>query len=168
MLYAICADWLIACDYVKARLGWIEWDLEMPHRFRSKGDSIDNSLSRLHTWRRVLPVYREMVTETLEQSLPAAGRLTSSPELSTEPGLDDVRRDFQRVLNALDELLSRVDRSTAVVMAEITIEDSRRQMQENHNLARLAWLATTFLPLSYITGLFSMQNDIADIRKTFG
>jgi hypothetical protein len=51
-IYTICAEWLIVCDYVKARLSQIEWELEMPRLFRSKGDAIDTSLKRLHTWRR--------------------------------------------------------------------------------------------------------------------
>ncbi|KAJ4359537.1 uncharacterized protein N0V89_000092 [Didymosphaeria variabile] len=164
MLFTVCAEWLVVCDYIKARLAQIEWELEKPSLFRSKGDIIDNSLKRLHTWRRVLPTYREMVTETLDQALPAAARLTSP----SGSAFADITPDFERVLNTLNELQARVDRLTSIVTAEITIEDSRRGLQENHNLARLTWLATTFIPLSFVTGLFSMQNDISDMKVTFG
>ena len=77
-IYTICAEWLVVCDYVKSRLSQIEWELEMPDVFRSKGDVIDTSLKRLHTWRRQIPVFREMLKETLEEALPAAVRLTTS------------------------------------------------------------------------------------------
>lgn len=170
-VYTLCAEWLVVCDYVKARLGQIEWELEKPNRFRSKGDIIDNSLHRLHTWRRVLPVFREMVTETLEQALPAAARLTSLslPHDNAEnDAFADIIADYRRVLNALNELQARVDRLTSVVTSEISIEDSRRGLQENHNLARLTWLATTFIPLTFVSGLFSMQNDISTMKTTFG
>ncbi|KAF2260860.1 hypothetical protein CC78DRAFT_471907 [Lojkania enalia] len=132
-LFTICAEWLVVCDYVKARLSQIEWELEKPSLFRSQGDHIDTSLKRLHTWRRVIPVFREM-----------------------------------RVQRALDELQSRVDRLSSVVTAEISIEDARRGLEENHNLARLTWLATIFIPLSYVSGLFSMAEDISTMRETFG
>lgn len=47
-LYTICADWLVICEYLKARLSQIDWELEKPSVFRSKGDIIDSSLRRLH------------------------------------------------------------------------------------------------------------------------
>jgi hypothetical protein len=47
-LYTICADWLVVCEYLKARLSQIDWELEKPSVFRSKGDIIDSSLRRLH------------------------------------------------------------------------------------------------------------------------
>jgi Mg2+ and Co2+ transporter CorA len=200
-LYTICAEWLVVCDYVKARLSQIEWELEMPDLFRSKGDVIEDSLRRLHTWRRQIPVFREMVTETLEQALPAAARLTSTrPMPSFAPnsplsaidtrslltdtsvinfedvsGYEDIIPDFRRVLAAVNELQERVDRLTDIVTSEIGIEDSRRGLEdsrrgleENHNMARLTWLATIFIPLSFISSMYSMNEDISALKTTYG
>jgi len=170
-LYLVCAEWLVVCDYAKARLGQIEWELEKPDRFRPKGDVIDTSLKRLHTWRRMLPVFREMVTETLEQALPAAARLSSVAQPGTSAqndGFQDIAAEYQRVLSALNELQARTDRLTSVVTSEMSIEDSRRGLQENHNLARLTWLATIFIPLTFVSGLFSMQNELPALKTTFG
>ncbi|KAF2031733.1 hypothetical protein EK21DRAFT_99466 [Setomelanomma holmii] len=200
-LYTICAEWLIVCDYVKARLSQIEWELEMPDLFRSKGDVIESSLRRLHTWRRQIPVFREMVTETLEQALPAAARLTSTrPMASIAPnsplsaintpsiltdmpiinfedvsGYEEILPDFRRVLAAVNELQERVDRLTGIVTSEIGIEDSRRGLEdsrrgleENHNMARLTWLATIFIPLSFISSMYSMNEDVTALKTTYG
>ncbi|KAF1836636.1 hypothetical protein BDW02DRAFT_222005 [Decorospora gaudefroyi] len=192
-IYTICAEWLVVCDYVKARLSQIEWELEMPRLFRSKGDAIDSSLKRLHTWRRQIPVFREMVTETLEHALPVAARLTaSSPQSTMAPnsplsytapsglsdkiiinfenldGFEDIVPDFRRVLAAVNELQERVDRLTSIVTSEISIEDSRRGLEENHNMARLTWLATIFIPLTFISGLYSMNESVAELRTTYG
>jgi Mg2+ and Co2+ transporter CorA len=193
-LYTICAEWLVVCDYVKARLSQIERELEMPRLFRSKGDAIDKSLKRLHTWRRQIPIFKDMVTETLEHALPAAARLTSStPMASTAPnsplsafgnrsmltdtfvinfddltGYEDIVPDFRRVLVAVNVLQERVDRLTGIVTSEIGIEDSRRGLQENHNMARLTWLATIFIPLSFISSMYSMNEDITSLRTTYG
>lgn len=194
-LYTICAEWLIVCDYVRARLSQIEWELEMPRLFRSKGDAIDTSLKRLHTWRRQIPVFREMVKETLEHALPAAARLTTrAPDpnasgLPTSPvsispkspfsddlvinfdkvdGFEDIVPDFRRILAAINELQERVDRLTGIVTSEISIEDSRRGLEENHNMARLTWLATIFIPMTFISGLYSMNESVADLKDTYG
>ncbi|CAG5183779.1 uncharacterized protein ALTATR162_LOCUS10750 [Alternaria atra] len=190
-IYTICAEWLIVCDYVRARLSQIEWELEMPRLFRSKGDAIDTSLKRLHTWRRQIPVFREMVTETLEHALPAAARLTTpSSQYSAAPnsplsvrsvisenlainfenveGFEDIVPDFKRVLAAVNELQERVDRLTSIVTSEISIEDSRRGLEENHNMARLTWLATIFIPLTFISGLYSMNESVSALKTTYG
>jgi Mg2+ and Co2+ transporter CorA len=190
-IYTICAEWLIVCDYVKARLSQIEWELEMPRLFRSKGDAIDTSLKRLHTWRRQIPVFREMVIETLEHALPAAARLTkpsSQPSMApTSPlsvrstlsnkfvidfdnleGFEDIVPDFKRVLAAVNILQERVDRLTSIVTSEISIEDSRRGLEENHNMARITWLATIFIPLTFISGLYSMNESVEALKTTYG
>ncbi|KAL5121807.1 hypothetical protein ACEQ8H_000022 [Pleosporales sp. CAS-2024a] len=190
-LYTICAEWLVVCDYVKTRLSQIERELEMPRLFRSKGDAIDSSLGRLHTWRRQIPVFKEMVTETLEHALPAAARLAASRSTSFAApisplsvqsvltdnavinfddltGYEDIVPDFRRVLAAVNMLQERVDRLTAIVTSEIGIEDSRRGLNENHNMARLSWLATIFIPLSFICSMYSMNEDVAALSATYG
>lgn len=190
-LYTICAEWLVVCDYVKTRLSQIERELEMPRLFRSKGDAIDTSLSRLHTWRRQIPIFREMVTETLDHALPAAARLAASPSapfttpnsplstrsILTDPGVinfedltgyEDIVPDFRRVLAAINVLQERVDRLTGIVTSEIGIEDSRRGLKESHSMARLSWLATIFIPLSFISSMYSMNEDITALKTTFG
>jgi hypothetical protein len=194
-LYTICAEWLVVCDYAKARLSQIERELEMPRLFRSKGDAIDTSLKRLHTWRRQIPIFREMVKETLEDALPAAARLAPPPTAAftapTSPistyskrsvltenkpvilsddltGYEDIVPDFLRVLAAIEILQQRVDRLTDIVTSEINIEDSRRGLKENHNMARVTWLATIFIPLSFISSFYSMNEDVASMRTTYG
>jgi Mg2+ and Co2+ transporter CorA len=194
VLYTICAEWLVVCDYVKTRLSQIERELEMPRLFRSKGDAIEASLTRLHTWRRQIPVFKEMVTETLQYALPAAARLAASPSTrSIAPnsplsafsnrslvidtdginfedftGYEDIAPDFLRVSKAIDVLQERVDRLTDIVTSEINIEDSRRGLVENHNMARLTWLATVFIPLSFISSMYSMNEDISALKTTYG
>lgn len=76
--------------------------------------------------------------------------------------------DFESVSSQMKELQDRTDRLTSVVMAAISIEDSRRGLQENKNVARLTWLATVFIPLTFISGFFSMQSDISSLKNTFG
>jgi hypothetical protein len=161
-LYTSCAEWLVMCDYINGRLSQIEWELEMPAIFRPKDSMIDSLLKRLATWRRQIPVMREMVTEALEQSLPAAERLAQS-----QKEVENIRPDFERVLRLLKELQNRVDLLTGYVNSAISIEDTKQSLSEGHGVARLSWLAMIFVPLTFITGLFSMTDDLASLEKTY-
>ena len=175
-LYTICAEWLIVCDYVRTRLSQIEWEIEMPEVFRekekddvrSKSEIIADSLKRLHTWRRHIPVFRDMVTEAIQQALPAAERLTAPASVSAHTAFNDVKPDFDRILEKIKELQDRVDRLTAIVTSEINIEDSKQSKEDNHNLTRLTWLATTFIPLSFVSAFFSMNESVAELKYTYG
>lgn len=176
-LYTICAEWLLVCDYVKTRLSQIEWEVELPKTFRrpaddtrSKSDVIADSLQRLHTWRRHIPVFRDMVTEALDQALPAVVRLTSHlhGDEAAAKALDEVKPDFERVLKSLEELQDRVNNLTGVVTSEINLNDSHQAIEDNHNLTRLTWLATIFIPLSFVSAFFSMNESVADLKYTYG
>jgi hypothetical protein len=76
------------------------------------------------------------------------------------------RADFARVLSYLEEYQSRIDRLTTVVAAVITIKDSRRGLEDNRNLARLTLLGFLYIPLSFVSSLFSMQPDIPSLGDT--
>jgi hypothetical protein len=76
-IYTICAEWLLVCKYVNTRLSQIEWQLDMPSMFAPRGPKIDRCLRSLGTWRRHLPVWKDMVNDTLDEVLPAVARLTN-------------------------------------------------------------------------------------------
>ncbi|KAJ9654951.1 hypothetical protein H2201_008907 [Coniosporium apollinis] len=199
LLHLVCAEWLTMADYIKTRLGQIDWEIAYPDHFLQKGVTIDEALNKLHVWRRLVPLYREMLNETLQRvfrfpchttDLISSGTGLSS---TSNSGTDDstgvdhnhchsatryspsiqqgpisaYRADFTRALSYMEEYQKRIDRLSSLVAAVISIKDSRRGLEENRNLARLTWLATFFIPLSFVTSLFSMQNDIRRLRPTF-
>ncbi|KAI0024200.1 hypothetical protein F4780DRAFT_797160 [Xylariomycetidae sp. FL0641] len=60
----VCAEWLTLSRYAAARLRQIEWEVERPDfRLNAYQGSIDSSLSKSHTWRRRLPLYRDMIAD---------------------------------------------------------------------------------------------------------
>jgi hypothetical protein len=69
LLHLVCAEWLTIADYIRTRLGQIEWEISFPEHFLYKGSNIDVALKKLHVWRRLVPLYREMLTETLQRVL---------------------------------------------------------------------------------------------------
>jgi hypothetical protein len=66
LLHLVCSEWQTMSDYVKTRLSQIDWEIVDPEKFASN-NHIDGALKKLHMWRRFIPLYREMLTETLEQ-----------------------------------------------------------------------------------------------------
>jgi Mg2+ and Co2+ transporter CorA len=166
VIRVICAEWLVMCEHIKTRLGQIEWELGFPEQFRPDAEVIDISLKRLHTWRRLVLLYLDMLEETAQDLAPFISRARSDASLPT--GFENARLDVNKIMNQLRELQARADRLSTVVVALISMEDSRRGLRENKNVARLTWLATLFIPLTFTTGLFSMQGDITSLSTTFG
>lgn len=72
------------------------------------------------------------------------------------------RQDYTAVLNSLEEYQARIDRLTEVVTAVISIQDSRRGYKDNKNLQWLTWLATFFIPLSFVATMLSMTTGPLD------
>ena len=169
-------------EYIKTRLNQIEWEVSEPANFLHKGVKIDDALQKLHFWRRVVPLYREMVTETLQRvfrfpchtlsevnaildTLTINGNTQILAPVKQGP-IEPFSKDFKLTLSYLEEYQARIDRLTSVLTAIISIADSRRGQDDARNVARLTWLATVFIPLSYMTGLFSMTDDVSMLKQT--
>jgi hypothetical protein len=178
LLQLICGEWLTVTDYIKARLCQIDWEIAFPEDFLEKRD-IGTTLKKLHMWRRFVPLYREMLSETLNRVFHFSchgmaiartgggdGGLNSchctnhGSEIPPPRPIDLYRQDFELVLSYVKEYQERIDRLTAVVTAAISIRDSERAIADNRNLGRLTWLATFFLPFSLIATTFCMQLDV--------
>lgn len=139
---------------------------------------IDMTLEKLHIWRRLIPLYREMVSETLQHfsnfsrlkinraqpqdpaAQPATTDCPHCPKTNVPPETWDIRayeEDYKLVLARLEEYQSRIDRLTSVVTAVMAVEDTRRAITDARNIGFLTWLATFFIPFGVFSGIFSMQ-----------
>lgn len=65
LLHLVGSEWLTMCDYIKTRLNQIDLEAVDPEHFAAT-QHVDVALGKLHTWRRFIPLYREMVSETLQ------------------------------------------------------------------------------------------------------
>ncbi|TRX88044.1 hypothetical protein FHL15_011046 [Xylaria flabelliformis] len=167
MISLICGEWLIICEYIKTRLGQIEWRLNYPNEFRVDSDLVHLSLSRVHMWQRLIPLYREMVSEALSSTVTLVSAVNTGISNGDKNSVSSVTVDLEEVLKKLTELERRNEKIMGAIATVISIEDTRIGLRDNKNMGRLTWLATIFLPLTYVTGLFSMQTDITALRTTF-
>lgn len=160
-LMIICAEWYSLVKYAATRLAQLEWEIENPD-LQGENGRLQVTIKKLHSWRRRFPIFRTLVSEVLEKVI-RREHFAASPENHVH----DLERDFEIVLSNIENLQVRADRIMAVVTAVMSIEESKKAFEQNRSLARLTWLAITFAPLSFITGLFSMNSDISTLVTTF-
>ncbi|KAI0164214.1 hypothetical protein GGR52DRAFT_110525 [Hypoxylon sp. FL1284] len=192
-LQILCAEWLTLSRYITARLSQIEWEIERSD-FRIRVDKDDEStvnfnasLQKLHTWRRRLPLYRDMVSDTRMKlfhhldhhypdeaawrrragsvAVPAAEREFEDADAGADC-VGAMRRDFSIVAGHISDLLSRTERIAAVGTAVTAIEESRRAIEQNKALGRLTYLAVIFAPLSFVSSFFSMSENVGQLTQT--
>ncbi|KAJ8126164.1 hypothetical protein O1611_g7475 [Lasiodiplodia mahajangana] len=178
LLHLVCSEWLTMSDYIKTRLNQLDWEIVKPEFFRLGKRGVDNMLQKLHMWRRLVPLYREMVSETIRHIDQFSSRIqipnpndesNGPPRVPLSAGQDQwnlsscYNPDFSLIKSQLEEYQTRIDQLTAVVTAVISIDNSRRGLQDNRNIGRLTWLATFFIPLSLVAGVLSMQSNVSDI-----
>lgn len=175
LLHLIGSEWLTMCEYIKTRLNQIDMETIDPTHFSDK-KHIDVALGKLHMWRRFIPLYREMVSETLQhvfnfncpkfnRAQHASGessttRCSQCPQTKASLQTWDIKayeEDYKLVLARLEEYQSRIDRLTSVVTAVMSVEDTRRAITDARNIGFLTWLATFFIPFGVFSGIFSMQ-----------
>ena len=160
-LMMVCAEWYTLVKYATTRLIQLEWEIENPELQGNNG-GLQVTIKRLHGWRRRFPIFRTLVSEVLEKVIKRENFM-SSPENHVH----DLQRDFEILLCNIEDLQVRADRIMSVVTAVMSIDESRKAFEQNRSLARLTWLAITFAPLSFITGLFSMNSDLSTLITTF-
>ena len=160
-LMLVCAEWYTLAKYATTRLAQLEWEIENPKLQVNEG-GLQVTIEKLHSWRRRFPIYRYLLSEVLENAIKRESFMGSS-----QNHVQDLQRDFEIVLNTIKELQDRADRIMAVVTAVISIDESRKANEQNRSLARLTWLAVTFVPLSFTTSLFSMNSNLSSLTETF-
>lgn len=164
-LQLICAEWLTFTTYVTTRLTQIEYELKEPP-FREDPSGIKSSLDKLHTWHLRVPIYNTMLRETVETVF--RDRPLVLKETAVVDCMQKLRVDFEHAYNEMERRGQRIEGIMTLAMAIVSIEESRRAIQQNHTFGRLTYLAVVFAPLSFISSLFSMTADLGALKETFG
>ncbi|KAL8792418.1 MAG: hypothetical protein Q9195_005032, partial [Heterodermia aff. obscurata] len=160
-LSIVCSEWIVLLRYANTRFSQLEWEVEDPD-LRHKGEGLALTLENLHSWRRRFPIYKNIISEAMEKIIRREDFL-----YSTWNSLRVLEKDFEVLLSNLDDLHSRAERMMSVVTAVLTIEESQKALQQNRSLGRLTYLAALFVPMSFISSFFSMNEDITRLDKTF-
>lgn len=180
-LCLVCGEWLLIVEYIESRLALIEWEVSYTARIFKKKKGFQNALEKLLIWRRILPQYKRMLTETLQQWFDESNHTNKNNSnnnngsgglnepfrspLHDAKHVNELRDDFLQILANMEDYQQRVEGLTSVITAIISISSDEQARKENQSITRrLAALAIVFVPLSFISGLFSMQTDISQLR----
>jgi len=151
----ICAQWVMMCEYVNTRLGQIEWEIELGLSHLYSQD-FDHTVKVLLMWRRRMPIYHSFVERLIS-------RLSVRYKSKEDPGpfnsWEDILINLRDILHRLEILHCRADKIMAVSMAVTAREESKKATKESHAVTRVSYLAFIFVPLSFLTGFFSMSGD---------
>lgn len=179
LLHIVCDEWLTLIDYVGARLQQIDLELAFPDNFVNKEESIQESLRKLHHWRRIVPGYRQRVSETLlrisretkvekvgPQDLGAGGdaEQTESADWTLSDCLDSdciqaYTKELQLILNLLGEQQEKLEHIIGGALGIINVAEAMKSYNDNKHLQYLTWIATIFLPLNFVATMLSMAED---------
>ena len=160
-LLLVCSEWYTLAKYATTRLTQLEWELENPDLQQHAG-GLEATIKKLHSWRRRFPIFRTLLSEVLESTIKRSTFANGS-----ENHLLDLQRDYEAILCSIESLQIRADRIMAVVTAVMSIDESKKAFEQNRSLARLTWLAVTFVPLSFVSSLFSMNSNLSNLSQTF-
>ncbi|GME66479.1 hypothetical protein EV356DRAFT_496865 [Neofusicoccum parvum] len=161
LLCLVCSEWMILLRYVSTRIANVDWDLENPD-FLKDPNCIESALRRLHPWRRSVPRYLEMISETIE----ALSRYKES-SLEQSEVFSRLLPDFFSIQAQLKTLETQIDRLVAVASTTVSIEETRGAFRQNRDVVRLTYLAFIFFPLTFISSIFSMSSDLSSLKTTF-
>ena len=77
-------------------------------------------------------------------------------------------QDYEQIALSIDTYSRRLETTVSVATSLIQAIDSRRSFTETANISRLTYLALSFIPLTFVSSLFSMNDNVAPGGKHFG
>jgi hypothetical protein len=127
-------------------------------------DKFDKDLRELQSWRR-----RTMVSQGKIQSV--LRFLSSNPLrrdlVREERDLAFLSYDFEHINTNIENVGRRLESMLPVVMSFVQITDARRSFAETADISRLTILALIFVPLTFVSSLFSMNTENLPGRRDF-
>ena len=77
-------------------------------------------------------------------------------------------RDYNHIATGIDTYGQRLEALVPIATSLIQAIDCRRSLVETANISRLTYLALSFIPLTFVSGLFGMNVDILPAGKVLG
>ncbi|USP77846.1 uncharacterized protein yc1106_05120 [Curvularia clavata] len=139
---------------------WVKYVAVMLHclkLYEYGGDRLDlkrfdMDIRELHGWRR-----RSMVSQQKIQAVIRHLKTHTSAQPEHRADVDLVLEDFEAINKNIEDAGHRLENMLPVVTSLVQILDARRSFAETENIGRLTILALIFVPLTYISSLFSMN-----------
>ncbi|KAB2571218.1 hypothetical protein DBV05_g10113 [Lasiodiplodia theobromae] len=157
----VAAEWINYLTVMHHSIKQYEYTVEDLPTLVEELDRLNEDLRSLQSWRR-----RTMSSEQKMRSTARFIRFSSSasppdPTIEEPSWQELLAQDYEHLARSVDDYGQRFERMMPVVTSMVQIADSRRSFAETKNVSRLTYLALVFVPLTFTTGLFSMDSEIS-------
>ena len=155
---------IIAAEWVKY-IGVMQECL-VSHEYRADDISalakFETRLRELQSWRR-----RALLSQRKIQYILSQLESWKAGNPNDTPLLQPLIIDFQYISLRIDEYGRMLEKTVPTVTSAVQIFEARRAFTETANITRLTILALIFIPLNYVSSLFSMQSSTAPGNSQF-
>lgn len=154
-LRIIAAEWISYLTVMHHTVKEYEYTVEdLPTLFQQL-DRLNSDLRALQSWRRRCSSSQQKI-----RSVARFIRHFEKPATQwTHWNL--IAQDYEQLAISVGDFGHQFERMLPVVTSMVQIADSRRSFAETANVNRLTCLALVFVPLTFTTGLFSMNSENA-------
>ena len=157
-LQKMVMEWANVNHIIECELTKIEFEREADSR--QKLSSLQNELIALHNWRRHSLKYHSTLLANFDicrGKFPVGWKDTVDGQ-----SIGDSRaEDFENLLRDFETLKNRAENQVTVVSGQISVEIGYVTADEAVRMRRLTIAALCFLPMSFVSGLFSMGTGFA-------
>jgi hypothetical protein len=161
-LRIVAAEWANYVSVMHYSIREYEYSIDEPPVLFQKLDKLNSDLRSLQSWRR-----RSMQSQ---HKINQVTRFIRSHERKDQLHSECCRAlldDYEHIGVHIDGYGQRLENMLPVVTSLVQITDSRRSYAESSNVRRLTYLAQVFVPLTFTSGLFSMDVDMTPGREQF-
>ena len=156
-LRIIAAEWVTYVETMSHSVKTYEYSIGGPADLRSLS-KLDSDLSSLQVWgRRCMQTTHKL--NTILRFL-----RTSCMGYSAGPAMEPYSlliEDYEYLCVMVNMYGRRLENMVPVVTSVVQVVDTRRSLRETENVTRLTHLALLFVPLSFVTGLFSINDGVS-------
>lgn len=147
-LRIVAAEWVKYVAVMHTSLKHYEYSVNKLPSFLHELEKLNSDLRGLQGWRR-----RSLLSQ---QKVRSVIRLLMS---RNEPNGDiqSLLLDYEFISTNIEDAGRRLESMLPVVTSLVQIVDARRSFAETANITRLTFLALVFIPLNFISSLFSMN-----------
>ncbi|OCL02332.1 hypothetical protein AOQ84DRAFT_273835, partial [Glonium stellatum] len=149
-LRIVAAEWVKYVAVMYRSVKQYEYSNNELPSFLHQLKKLNSDMRSLQSWRR-----RSMSSQQKVRTVIRFLRPYKSLEMRDETYISLVE-DYEHVSASIDECSRRLESMLPVVTSLVQIVDSRRSFAETANISRLTILALIFVPLTFVSSLFSM------------
>lgn len=149
---------------------WVKYIAVMQHcikMYEYEGSQLDlekfnMDLRELQGWRR-----RSMISQKKIRVVIRHLQSHESHDSKHNASIDRLLDDYMLITEDIEDAGRRLENMLPVVTSLVQIIDARQSFAETANISRLTVLALIFVPLSYVSSLFSMNSENMPGSKRF-